>query len=220
MQFNTKVILAFSVTASVIVYLTRNSSSKQQQQQQHNDVLERVFALHAKATEDNIENDIDVAQMSDSGDKDGNSVSRNLFSLSGVMGGALEVDNEEGPWADFNNYMTLYTSTVFNPRQYAGTDTEFIHYKDPTEQDGYGETTFPPTRKPIEQYTGGNTESPTAHPTRFPTQLPVTLEPTEFGETRHPTPEPTKLPTKFPTKEPTKFPTREVRFCFSNMTGI
>jgi hypothetical protein len=214
MQFNRKVILAFSVTASVIVYLTRKSSSKQQQQQS-NDVLERVFALHAKAMEDSVENDTDVARKSDSDDKDSSSVSRNLFSLIGAVGGELEVDDTEGPWADYNEYMTLYSSTPFNPRHYTGDDTEYLHLKEAMEQDEDGTTTFPPTRKPIQQNIGGNSGKPTAHPTRLPTRLPVTLEPTELGETRHPTREPTREPTKFPTREPTKFPTREVRFCFS-----
>ena len=231
MQFNRNVILAFSVTACAIVYLTGKSSSKLQQQNK-DDVLEHVFALHKKATaEDRIENDRDIAQRSLSdNNKDSSSGSRNLFSIIGMMGGELEVDDAEGPWADYTDFMTLYSSTRFNPRQYAGDDTEFLHYKDPTEQDEGGTTTFPPTRKPIQLNSGGNTENPTPLPTRLttqlpvtsttrlptrlPTQLPVTLEPTEFGETRHPTKLPTRFPTKLPTREPSKFPTREVRYCF------
>ena len=232
MQFNKKVILAISVTASVVVYLTHHSSSKQQQkqQQQHYDVLERVFALHFNSTtkEDRrsmIQNDDNnIAQKissSSSGYRDSSADSRNLFNIIGMMGGELEVDEEEGPWGDYSQYMTLYSSTPFNPRQYSGEDTEFLHYKDPTEQDKDGTTTFPPTNKPIQQNTWDvNAGKPSADPTEFPTSFPVTLEPTKEGETRHPTREPTRRPTKLPTREPTKFPTKEVRFGISMMNGI
>lgn len=215
MQFNRKVVLAFSLTACAIVYLTGKSSSKLQQQNKDN-VLEHVFALHTN-TDEGIDNDRELKQRSNSDDKvSGSSVSRNLFSIIPMMGGELQVDDAEGPWAEANQFMTLYSSTPFNPRVYAGDDTEFLHYKDPKEQDEDGTTTFPPTRKPIQLNSGGNTEKPTALPTKYPTQLPVTLEPTNFGETRHPTKLPTRHPTKLPTRNPSRFPTREVRFCLSH----
>ena len=180
-------------------------------------MLERLFALHTKAIEESIENDTGISQRSDSDNKDTNSASRNLFSIIPLMGGELPVDEAVGPWADFNAMM-MYSSTPLNPRQYAGDDTEFLHYKDPQEQDEGGTTTFPPTRtptkKPIQQNSGGSTENPTPLPTKFPTQIPVTLEPTEFGGTRHPTKLPTRQPTKLPTRMPSKLPTREVRYCF------
>lgn len=212
MQFNRKVVLAFSLTACAIVYLAGKSPSKLKQQNQDS-VLDHVFALHAEATEESIENDRVLEQNSDSDNKDSGSVSRNLFSIIPMMGGELQVDDAEGPWAENIQFMTMYSSTPFNPRVYAGDDTEFLHYKDPKEQDEGGTTTFPPTRKPIQQNSGGNTEKPTALPTKYPTQLPVTLEPTGFGETRHPTKLPTRHPTKLPTRNPSRFPTREVRFC-------
>ena len=220
MQFNRNAILVFSVTASVIAYLTFNSSTKQQQRQlQHNDVLERVFALHASSTamEEDGANNNDGASNIAQGSSGDDSTSRNLFNIIGAMGGDLEVDNNEGPWAHYETYMTMYSSTPLNGgRLYTGDDTEFIHYKDPKEQDEDGTTTFPPTRKPIQQNTGDGsaTAKPTSVPTKFPTSLPVTLEPTAEGETRRPTREPTRFPTKLPTREPTRFPTKEVRFCF------
>ena len=119
MQFNRKVVLAFSLTTCAIVYLTGKSSL----QQNKDSVLEHVFALHTKATEDSIENDRELEQKSDSDSKGSGSVSRNLFSIIPMMGGELQVDDAEGPWADVNQFMTLYSSTPFNPRQYAGEDT-------------------------------------------------------------------------------------------------
>ena len=122
---------------------------------------------------------------------------------------------------------------MFTPRQFSSAmdGTAFLHYKDPTEKDGEGSTTFPPTRSPIVVTTTTTTDSPivtktgwfqpTLSPSRVPTKHPVTFEPTGLGETRHPTqfptPNPTKeptpnpsgLPTKEPTKEPTKLPTKE-----------
>ncbi len=223
-MFNRNTILAFSVTASVIAYFTYHSSTTKQQQQrqlQHNDVLERVFALHANNEAAKEESSVTQNNKDVSGNGDSNSnTSRNLFNIIGAMGGDLEVEDNLGPWAHYQDYMTMYSSTPFNPRVYTGEDTEFLHYKDPTEQDEDGTTTFPPTRsptgQPIQQNTniGPGTAKPTEHPTRFPTSLPVTLEPTRFGETRHPTKEPTRFPTKFPTREPTKFPTREVSFIY------
>ena len=217
MQFSRNAILAFSATACIIVFLTGKSTNKLEQQNKDK-VLEHVFALHTKATEESIENDTVISQQSDSDNRDSSSsASRNLFSIIPMMGGELQVDEAEGPWADYNAMM-MYSSTPLNPRQYAGDDTEFLHWKDPKEQDEGGTTTFPPTRtptkKPIQQNYVGSTEKPTALPTKFPTQLPVTLEPTEFGETRHPTKMPTRHPTKLPTRMPSKLPTREVRYCF------
>lgn len=213
MQFNRKVVLAFSLVACSIVYLTGRSPSEVQQQNKDS-VLEHVFALHSQATEESIENDRELEQKSgNDNNKDSGSVSRNLFSIIPMMGGELQVDDAEGPWAENIQFMTLYSSTPFNPRVYAGGDTEFLHYKDPKEQDEDGTTTFPPTRKPIQQNSGGDTERPTALPTKYPTQLPVTLEPTGFGETRHPTKLPTRHPTKLPTRNPSRFPTREVSYC-------
>ena len=105
MQFNRKVVLAFGVAASVNFYLTRISSTKKQQR---NDVLERVFALHAEATENSIENDTDIIRKSEGDSKDSSSVGRNLFSIIGMVGGELEVDDAEGPWADYNEYMITF----------------------------------------------------------------------------------------------------------------
>ncbi|KAK1748815.1 chitinase [Skeletonema marinoi] len=190
MQFNRNVILAFSVTACAIVYLLATA-------------------------EDRIENDRDIAQRSLSDNKDSSSGSRNLFSIIGMMGGELEVDDAEGPWADYTDFMTLYSSTPFNPRQYAGDDTEFLHYKDP--QSRMRVITYEiPTQLPVlGAHEFGETRHPTKLPTRFPTKLP-TREPSKFptreptkDPSRRPTPNPSRFPTKFPTREPTRDPTRE-----------
>lgn len=119
---------------------------------------------------------------------------------------------------DILNTEELFSSSPFNPRQYTATGTAFIHYKNATEKDADGETTFPPSKSPIAQYSGWF--SPTESPSRAPTKYPVTID--TDGRSSHPiidsTPDPSRKPvlnpsTYYPTKEPSnkpsKMPTKE-----------
>ncbi len=118
-----------------------------------------------------------------------------------MMGGEVAVG--AGPWKEFD---FEFTSSPFKPRQYTGTGTEFIHYKNATEQDAAGETTFPPSKSPIAQYTGWF--SPTESPSRVPTKYPA-ADPT--GDVSQPTTAPTRKLMKYPTMSPShksNWPTR------------
>ena len=101
----------------------------------------------------------------------------------------------------------LYSSSPFRPRQYTGTGTSYLHFKNSKEQDTDGHTTFPPTFAPIVQQSGW------FQPTIGPTLLmeKTSLNPTSMsGEpTLGPTVmmENSRVPTKYPimiTFEPTK----------------
>lgn len=135
-----------------------------------------------------------------------------------MMGGelALRVDN--------SGTEEFFSSNPFMPREYVGTGTAFIHFKNATEQDAEGETTFPPSKSPMAQYSGWFT--PTEYPSRVPTKYPATLK---VDDTHHPseklTPDPSRKstqnpnsfsanvpslkPSKMPTKGPTKRPSRK-----------
>jgi hypothetical protein len=195
-------LIAVTITAisvSTILYLTSQQSAQDK-------VLERVFALHANAT----------------------ATRRNL--AGGInpqwMGGGLEMG--DGPWNE-GNTLQLFSSTPNNPRQYMALDTEFIHWKNVSEQDAYGSTTFPPTESPTQMQMLYGGERPTPHPTeayggewsrepssRSPTKLPETsfrddddYEYEDDDGTRRPTKKPTQKPTRDPTREPTNEPTKE-----------
>ena len=135
----------------------------------------------------------------------------------------------DGPWNE-NNMLQLFSSTPGNPRQYTGPDTEFLHYKNVTEKDGYGSSTFPPTDAPtkLRMFFGGETPVPTPMPSDAYggawTAEPSSRSPTKFQteirdddddyedddeDTKRPTKKPTKKPTKRPSKEPTSEPTNE-----------
>lgn len=124
----------------------------------------------------------------------------------------------DGPWNE-GNMLQLFSSTPGNPRQYTGSDTEFIHYKNVTEKDGYGSTTFPPTESPTQMQLMSGGELPTLIPTEGYggawTREPVNRFPTKFydddddvEETHKPSKKPSKEPTHEPTKEPTSRPSK------------
>lgn len=120
---------------------------------------------------------------------------RDLAGIQAMMSGGTIASNPA--WAQQG--MEVYSSDPFNPRQFAGSDTEFLHLKNATEQDADGATTFPPTGSPIELYQGWF--KPTASPSDSPTLAPVTLSPLPYGVTRAPTRAPSKMPSGRPTRE-------------------
>lgn len=100
-----------------------------------------------------------------------------------MMGGELAMGES---WVDTQNSNSFsFTSSPFTPREYTGTGTAFVHYKNATEKDADGETTFPPSKSPItQQYTGWF--SPTDSPSRMPlSSLSSPSEPTK-GPNRSP----------------------------------
>lgn len=137
----------------------------------------------------------------------------------------------DGPWNEEPEMLQLFSSTPNNPRQYTGGDTEYIHYKNVTEKDGSGHTTFPPSQSPtmMTMMLGGS-ERPTPYPSmnggswtrepssRSPTKLPETTfrddddeyeYEYEYDDDDERTKRPTKKPTKKLTREPTLEPTEE-----------
>ena len=169
---NQKLIIALIATSaalSTLLYLTSSLSSNSSSAE--DDILAKVFALHANTTEKGA-------------------TRRNLAAgIPQLMGGFLALDDNAGPWAQ-ENTLQLFSSTPLNPRQYAaGDDTEFLHLKNVTEQDAYGSTTFPPTEAPTGMvgFSGGfrPTEMPTmgggGGNSRVPTRRPA------VGETGEPT---------------------------------
>ena len=136
---------------------------------------------------------------------------------------------DDGEDPDFDDGMTmhaggdgtLFSSTPLNPRRFTGTGTVFLHFKDATEKDGEGSTTFPPTRSPLKMFsgwfepTGAPTDAPTDErrrgwfePTDAPTDAPTEGAVGWFDPTGAPTRGPTRLPTRPPTRGPTREPTR------------
>jgi len=159
-----------------------------------------------------------------------------VFSIHQAMGGEVEVNPYHpitGGGADNNGgTMQVFSSTPFHPRQFkvaAGTGTEYIHYKNSKEKDGYGDSTFPPTSTDFEGYPTYSPMSDTFAPIEAmygwfqPTVTPTTAkgvdatvdelfpeeEEEEEEETKLPTKTPTKRPDKDPTPEPTKLPTKD-----------
>jgi hypothetical protein len=163
-----------------------------------------------------------------------------VFSIHQAMGGEVEVNPYPilGGGAGNNNdgeTMQVFSSTPFHPRQFkttAGTGTEYIHYKNSKEKDGYGDSTFPPTTVDFEGYPTYSPVSDTFapieamygwfQPTVTPSAVPTTSkgvdatvdelfpdEDEDEDETKHPTKTPTKRPMKDPTPEPTKLPTKD-----------
>ena len=157
-----------------------------------------------------------------------------VFSIHQAMGGEVEVNPYHpitGGGADNNGgTMQVFSSTPFHPRQFkvtAGTGTEYIHYKNSKEKDGYGDSTFPPTATDFEGYPTYSPMSDTFAPIEAmygwfqPTVTPTTSkgvdatvdelfpEEEEEEETKRPTKTPTKRPDKDPTPEPTKLPTKD-----------
>lgn len=120
---------------------------------------------------------------------------RDLAGIQAMMSGGTIASNPA--WAQQG--MEVYSSDPFNPRQFTGDDTAFLHLKNATEQDAEGETTFPPTGSPIELYKGWF--KPTESPSDSPTLAPVTLSPLPYGVTRAPTRAPSKMPSGRPTRE-------------------
>jgi hypothetical protein len=168
---NVKIIAvaATAVSISAVLYLTTQS-----QESAEDKVLNHVFTLHANATASrrNLAAGIDPT----------------------MFGGGLQMG--EGPWSEFNT-LQLFSSTPNNPRQYAGVDTEFVHYKNASEQNMFGESTFPPTDAPTElkMFSGGF--RPTAYPTeagggawtnqpasRVPTKRPVESDDYYYEDTK------------------------------------
>ncbi len=107
-----------------------------------------------------------------------------------------------------NDEQQLYSSSPFRPRQYSGTGTSYLHFKNSKEKDTDGHTTFPPTFAPILLQSGWF--QPTTGPTLLmesitssnPTYMSgePTLGPTVMMEN-------SRVPTKYPimiTLEPTK----------------
>lgn len=161
-----------------------------------------------------------------------------VFSIHQAMGGEVEVNPYPiigGGIGDNNGGMQVFSSTPFHPRQFkttAGTGTEYIHYKNSKEKDGYGDSTFPPTSADFEGYPTYSPISETFapieamygwfQPTITPSTVPTTRgvdatvdelfpeeEDDEEEETKRPTKTPTKRPDKDPTPEPTKLPTKD-----------
>ena len=160
-----------------------------------------------------------------------------VFSIHQAMGGEVEVNPYPIIGANNNDggeTMQVFSSTPFHPRQFkttAGTGTEYIHYKNSKEKDGYGDSTFPPTTVDFEGYPTYSPVSDTFapieamygwfQPTVTPSAVPTTSkgvdatvdelfpEDEDEDETKHPTKTPTKRPMKDPTPEPTKLPTKD-----------
>jgi hypothetical protein len=191
------------------------------------------------------------------GDSDGNNESSNVestttkqssksgglsvFSIHQAMGGEVEVNPYPiigGSNNDGGETMQVFSSTPFHPRQFkttAGTGTEYIHYKNSKEKDGYGDSTFPPTTVDFEGYPTYSPISDTFapieamygwfQPTVTPSVVPTSTmtegvdatvdelfphdEEEDEDETKRPTKTPTKRPMKDPTPEPTKLPTKD-----------
>jgi hypothetical protein len=210
-------LIAVTITAisiSTIVILSSQQSAQDK-------VLSHVFSLHANST--------------------GSSSSSHRRNLNGLdlsfspewMGGGLP-SMGDGPWNDGgdndNGMLQLFSSTPNNPRQYTGGDTEYIHYKNVSEKDGYGHTTFPPSQSPtmLTMMLGGGTDKPTPYPSnggewtrepssRSPTKLPETTVRDdddddyeyEYDDDEEKTKRPTKKPSRKPTRDPTLEPTLE-----------
>jgi hypothetical protein len=139
--------IAITTTAISISTIAILSS----QQSAQDKVLSHVFSLHANSTgsatsKRNLAAGIDLS-----------------FSPEWMGGGLPSMG--DGPWNEEPEMLQLFSSTPNNPRQYTGGDTEYIHYKNVTEKDGSGHTTFPPSQSPtmMTMMLGGS-ERPTPYP--------------------------------------------------------